>query len=165
MKNLKTYIQLFESDTSQQYSDFFNILSTKNFTNDEKLKNFKTLVNSDYSVNCTNAHSVSILMSAIHHGNNVIVKFLIENGADVNVQTDWNDTPLMWFAVVFTKYEDTTILKYLLDAGATFDNTNVKKFLSQLNDPEKKVENFIHNNYPEIYYKLMKSIKVNDFNL
>jgi len=165
MKNLRTYNQLFENINEFQYSDFFNIISMKKLSNDEKLKKFITLVNKGYSVNCTNSHSISILMSAIHHGNNVIVKFLIENGADVNYKTDWNDTSLTWFAVVYTKYEDITILKYLLDAGAIFDNINGENFLKQLNDPKKRVEKFIEENYPEIYHKLMKSIKASDFNL
>jgi serine/threonine-protein phosphatase 6 regulatory ankyrin repeat subunit B len=59
---------------------------------------------------------------ATEYGEDEIVKMLIDAGADVNVQSDWNgSTPLYWAA----KYKRLGIVKILIDAKAYLDVQDV----------------------------------------
>lgn len=64
---------------------------------DASLELFTALVKeSDFDINAKDSIGATLLHYAAGNGNNKVVKWLIKNGADFNIQTDSGATPLDW---------------------------------------------------------------------
>jgi ankyrin repeat protein len=76
-----------------------------------------TDVNSRATFSVGKTHRITPLMNAVVGGNLQIVKLLVENGADLNLQ-DSNGITALIHAVL---HKNTAIVKYLVESGANID--------------------------------------------
>lgn len=99
-----------------------------------------------------------ILMSAIRYGLPNIVKYVLDNGANPNVQYDYDDISPLEQAIksYFTRYDDDEedsyqrtlkIMKYLLDAGAN---------VNYLSHEGTALTEAVKTKYPELVKMLLK---------
>lgn len=104
-------------ESAQSYLNYLLINNAlkKLWSGNEFFKTFfKMLLKAGMDINYQDCYGESILISATSHNDNEeIIKFLLEHGANTNLQNDNNETALMWAC-----YEDSPkTIKLLLEAG------------------------------------------------
>lgn len=105
-----------------------------------------------YDLNERNSNGWTPLITASYHGQSEVVKFLLENGAQPDLN-DWNGTtPLMYAQLFAKKSMDTRIFDLLLDFGANpwvtdFEGLNLHDHIVKITNSDlaikliNKVEN------------------------
>lgn len=91
------------------------------------------LIQHGADVNCSNGECVPLHYAAMHSTN--LTRLLLENGAEVDVQTTYGDTPLMWAV----KYGKPSTVALLLQAGADMSIQNADGETAK--DLAEKMEN------------------------
>jgi len=158
MKYLKTY----ESTNNKCSNSFIE----RNF---DDLYYLKSWVDNGCDINWEDGDYLSLLHLNVYHGLTENVKFLIDNGADVNQQNDYGNTPL--HRIIQDKNENTrkNVLDLLINAGANWNILNIagNDFLDVFKlyyDGEDEYE-YVIKTWPKKYELYLKQKKANDFNL
>ena len=107
------------------------------------------VANLHYFVNLHNKeYGWTPLMVAAYNNSCSIVKYLIENGADVNAVNYNGTTPLMYAKDAVIKYGETKVLDLLLKAGADryIKDYDGKDVFCYVIDQSTKIYNYLKDN-------------------
>ena len=160
-----TQFKIFEN-IAEDYKIFMDILRNHSLHGIEKYNLVEKYIEDGRDIEALD-NDTTILMSAVSYGESVIVKKLIDAGADVNNGTEWSN-PLMRFGESFYKYNDLEMLKILLDADAKIITNGIgNNFITELHDDfyEKEVLYYMKTKFPEKYKEYMKMIQVKKFKI
>jgi ankyrin repeat protein len=82
------------------------------------LQKIRTLLKKGYDINTIDEDGWSLLTYATNNGNYDVVRFLLENEANINIQTDETNRTAL---IIATEDNDTDIVWLLLKYGADVD--------------------------------------------
>lgn len=171
MKNLKTYKAFEAIDIKPElykYIDNKDIESIKEFVNDydnfsrldTRYKAYTPILYCFIKIYSSDRFDSPDLYRIARSTNIMIIKLLLDAGADPDGENKFGLTPLIYI----TLYEDMEIIRILLDANADMSTVDEygNTFFDKLN---KENQEIIKQEYPEKYDRYIKKQKSNKFNL
>lgn len=125
IKKLDKILTLYPSTINQIYKEhtLFLWFVKKDVSRDI----LKHLLNKGININQSGSDGKTALMHAVYYDHIRIIKFLLENGADINIKSESQDTALLIATGLTKKYE---ITKLLLENGANPNDCNRVNFSS-----------------------------------
>ncbi len=95
---------------------------------DRDFSGVETYIKNGSNINAKNRDGMTIMMYASVYGNIDVLKYLIANKADINLEDNNGRTALMWSAK--STHTDLEFVKYLLDNGADLKGMTIIEWAS-----------------------------------